>query len=589
MINSFYRTTYTAAAVFALLIFISPNIFSQAPTVTSVSPNRQVLNAARNTPISVTFDMAVDPNTVNDSTFRVFGKQLGPITGTYSFSAGNTVATFTPTTQLNAGEWITVSLSRHIKSQGGTNMAKGFAWNFWTIALPGILNQPRIATLPVRKPGEGLIQCYGALGVDLNKDGRTDLAVVNEISKDFRIFLNNGTGYDTIFAIHPVPSGNYPSPSEAADFNHDGNVDIVIGNVANNVLSVFTATGSGNFAPGVSYTSGNFVRGVGVADLNGDGHDDIICANRGGNNITIFLNNGDGTFGTPTSINTVGNQETAIMMTDANNDGLMDAFVGCYISGEIVLLLGDGEGNLIFSSRSSLGGQPWAIAIGDINGDGNCDVSAALSSANKIGVIFGNGTGGLGTVANYNSGNFPLAMDIGDVDGDNDLDLIASCYGSGDYKVYENNGSGVFTNTPITLDAGSAGSCITVHDRDNDGDLDLAGIDEVDDLLFIFDNNPSIGINIISTEVPNDFNLEQNYPNPFNPTTNIQFEIPKASFVNLTIFDVTGKEIAVLNNSELIPGKYEAVWNANSLPSGVYFYRLTTAEFTLSKKMILTK
>lgn len=582
------KKLFCSCALLTLLIF-SQNLFSQAPTVVSVSPNRQVLNAPRNTPISVTFDIAVDPATINDSTFRVFGKQLGPIIGTYSFSSGNTVAVFTPAAQLNAGEWITVSLSKHVKSQGGTNMAKGFAWNFWTIALPGTLNQTKLVTLPVRKQGEGLIQCYGALGVDLNNDGKTDLAVVNEISRDFRVFLNNGTGYDSIFATYPVPSGSYPSPSEAADFNHDGKVDIVIGNVGNNVLSVFMATGGANYQTGVSYTSGTNVRGVGIADLNGDGHDDIVCANRGGSNVTIFINNGDGTFAAPTSINTVGNQETAVMITDANNDGLQDAFVGCYSSGEIVLLLGDGNGNLVYSSRSTLAGQPWAIAIGDINGDGNCDVSAALSNGNKIGVIFGSGTGGLGTVANYTSGNFPLAMDIGDVDGDNDLDLIASCYGSGEYKVYENNGSGVFSNTPITLDASTAGSCITVHDRDNDGDLDLAGIDEVDDLLFIFDNNPSIGINVISNEVPNKFVLHQNYPNPFNPTTNIVFEIPQASNVKLSVFDVTGKEVAVLADMNMKPGKYEAVWNSASFPSGVYFYKLSTGEHTFSKKMILIK
>lgn len=589
MKKTFYTSLYAATAVIALFTFISPNIFSQAPTVVSVSPNRQVLNAPRNTPISVTFDVAIDPNTINDSTFRVFGKQLGPIVGSYTFSAGNTVATFTSTAQLNAGEWMTVSLSKHIKSQGGTNMAKGYFWNFWTIALPGTLNQTKIATIPVRKTGEGLIQCYGALGVDLNKDGKTDLAIVNEISRDFRIFLNNGTGYDTMYAIHPVPSGSYPSPSEAADFDHDGNVDIVIGNAANTVLSLFMATGNANFMPGVSYTSGNNVRGVGIADLNSDGHDDIVCANRVGNTVTTFINNGDGTFAAANIINTVGSQETAVMITDANNDGLQDAFIGCFGSGEIVLLLGDGNGGLVFSSRSSLTGNPWAIAVGDINGDGNADVSAALSGSNKIGVIFGDGNGGLGTVATYTSGSFPLAMDIGDVDGDNDLDLIASCYGSGNYKVYENNGSGIFSNTPLNLEASTAGSCITVHDRDNDGDLDLAGIDEVDDYLFIFDNNPSIGINVISNEVPNDFVLEQNYPNPFNPTTNIQFEIPKASLVKLAVYDVTGKEIAVLNNSELKPGKYEAVWNANNLPSGVYFYKLTTADFTLSKKMILAK
>jgi hypothetical protein len=425
--------------------------------------------------------------------------------------------------------------------------------------------------------------------MDLNDDGKTDLALVNEISRDFRIFMNNGTNYDTIFSIHPIPLGSFPSPSDAADFNHDGNVDIIVGNAGNSILSVFLASGSANFLPGVSYTAGTYVRGLGIADLNGDGHDDIVTANRGGNTISLFINNGNGVFGTPTNINTAGNNETAVMITDANNDGIQDAFIGCYGSSEIVLMIGDGNGGLVFASRSALTGTPWAIVTGDINGDGNADVAAALSNTNRIGVIFGNGAGGLSGVTTYTSGNFPLAMDIGDVDGDNDLDLISSCYGSGNYKVYSNQGNGVFSNNPLTLPASSAGSCITVHDRDNDGDLDLAGIDEIDDLLFIFDNNSSIGISVISGEVPKAFGLQQNFPNPFNPSTRIRFDIPESRYTTLKIYNAEGREISTLVDKELKPGIYEAVFESTYLPSGVYFYKLVSGESAESKKMVLVK
>jgi hypothetical protein len=179
-------------------------------------------------------------------------------------------------------------------------------------------------------------------------------------------------------------------------------------------------------------------------------------------------------------------------------------------------------------------------------------------------------------------------MDIGDVDGDNDLDLISSCFGSGNYKVYQNSGNGTFTNTPITLAASSAGSCITVHDRDNDGDLDLAGIDEVDDLLFVYSNNP-VGISIISSEVPGDYKLHQNYPNPFNPSTKIRFEVAKLNNVELKIYNAQGKEIQTLVNGELKPGIYEASFESSGLPSGVYFYKLASGSYVESKKMVLLK
>ena len=568
-------------------------LFAQAPLVINISPQRQVINASRNTQISVTFNNPVNTSTINTSTFRVFGKLSGPASGTFQFGAANKAITFTPSTPFLAGEWITVSLTKEIRGTNNVPLTVGYNWNFWTKAEPGTLNVNLIRTIPVRRQGEGLIQCYGALGSDFNDDGRPDLAIVNEVSEDFRVFLNNGTNYDTIYSIYTIPSGSYPSPSEGADFNHDGIIDIVIGNAANTILSAFVGTGNAGFQSGISYTAGNLVRGVSVVDFDGDGHDDVVTANRGGNNISLFKNSGTGIFAPAVNINTVGNGETGVMIADANNDGISDAFIGCYGSNEIVLLLGNGNGGFAFSSRKTLNGPPWAIAVGDINRDGNIDVAAALSGNNRIGVLFGDGAGGLGTTVNYSSGNFPLAIDIGDVDGDNDLDLIASNYGAGTFSMFGNNGSGVFTNTPITLPASEAGSCITVLDRDNDGDMDLAGIDEVDDLLFIFNNGP-VNIEPISTEIPSSFVLSQNYPNPFNPETKIKFDVPQdarreTQDVRIVIYNSAGKEVQTLIDQGLIAGKYEITWNASALESGIYFYKILAGGFVESKKMVLLK
>ncbi len=99
----------------------------------------------------------------------------------------------------------------------------------------------------------------------------------------------------------------------------------------------------------------------------------------------------------------------------------------------------------------------------------------------------------------------------------------------------------------------------------------------------------TIGIQQISSEVPNAFSLSQNYPNPFNPTTNIEFALLKASFVKLAVYDMLGREVETLVNKELKSGTYKADWNASSYPSGVYFYKLVTDNFIETKKMILVK
>ncbi|HAX47870.1 MAG TPA: hypothetical protein DCX92_02690, partial [Bacteroidetes bacterium] len=89
--------------------------------------------------------------------------------------------------------------------------------------------------------------------------------------------------------------------------------------------------------------------------------------------------------------------------------------------------------------------------------------------------------------------------------------------------------------------------------------------------------------------VPENYSLSQNYPNPFNPTTNIKLQIPKAGNVKLTVFDVTGKEVAVLVNENLSAGEYKVDFNAHGLTSGVYFYRIESAGFIDVKKMMLVK
>lgn len=98
-----------------------------------------------------------------------------------------------------------------------------------------------------------------------------------------------------------------------------------------------------------------------------------------------------------------------------------------------------------------------------------------------------------------------------------------------------------------------------------------------------------INIKQISGLVPSSYSLSQNYPNPFNPVTNLEFEISDLGFVTLKIYDLLGKEVATLVNEKLNPGTYRVEFDAGSFTSGVYFYRLTSGEFTDTKRMLLVK
>lgn len=85
------------------------------------------------------------------------------------------------------------------------------------------------------------------------------------------------------------------------------------------------------------------------------------------------------------------------------------------------------------------------------------------------------------------------------------------------------------------------------------------------------------------------YHLEQNYPNPFNPSTSIEYILGTTAFVKLTVYDITGKEIAILENSEKFPGNYKVDFHSGNLPSGIYFYKLETDKYVSSRAMILLK
>lgn len=113
-------------------------------------------------------------------------------------------------------------------------------------------------------------------------------------------------------------------------------------------------------------------------------------------------------------------------------------------------------------------------------------------------------------------------------------------------------------------------------------------------ILRLIDTLTIIGVNGQFEQLPDEFRLYQNYPNPFNPRTKIKFEIPSKGLykninVRLLVYDITGREVAVLLNQELQPGVYDIEWDSSDCASGMYFYRIETPYFTDSKKMVVLR
>ncbi|MBI3586589.1 MAG: T9SS type A sorting domain-containing protein [Ignavibacteriales bacterium] len=99
---------------------------------------------------------------------------------------------------------------------------------------------------------------------------------------------------------------------------------------------------------------------------------------------------------------------------------------------------------------------------------------------------------------------------------------------------------------------------------------------------------PVVGVYKEATNsLPKSFRLEQNFPNPFNPSTTIQFSISELSIVTLRVFDILGREVAMLINQTLGTGRYSMLWDARNVASGIYFYRLQANQYTETKKLVL--
>ncbi|MCB0729291.1 MAG: T9SS type A sorting domain-containing protein, partial [Ignavibacteriae bacterium] len=98
-----------------------------------------------------------------------------------------------------------------------------------------------------------------------------------------------------------------------------------------------------------------------------------------------------------------------------------------------------------------------------------------------------------------------------------------------------------------------------------------------------------VGVENNVTGIPSEFALNQNYPNPFNPTTNISFAIPTESFVSIKIYDILGKEVSKIVNETKQAGYYNFNFDASSLSSGMYFYKIEAGNFVQTKRMLLMK
>jgi type II secretory pathway component GspD/PulD (secretin) len=233
---------------------------------------------------------------------------------------------------------------------------------------------------------------------DFNKDGYSDLAVVNMAANTISIFLGNGDG--TFKTPTTIVTGNAPTSIVAEAFNpsNPSLIDLAVTNSADNTLEIFIGNGDGTFQKGVTYATGVTPLYVASADLNVDGNLDLAVADSGvatssntvGNSVSIFLGNGDGTFILPGGTRLdypAGTNPTSITIADFNDDGLPDLVVTATGDNSFALLLGAGGGTFDSPIEVPVGTTPDSGATADFNGDGLPDLAISNYGSNSVSVI----------------------------------------------------------------------------------------------------------------------------------------------------------------------------------------------------------
>jgi hypothetical protein len=453
--------------------------------VVSAAPSPCSPAVPPDTMLSAEFTVALDPATLDSTSFKAFGSMTGVHFGATSWDSAALTARLDPRSDFAPGEEVTGLLTTRIRSTRGSGLG-GFGWTFATWAFDNargvfganneftagsevrgtwaadfdsdsdidvavtantpaavavLLNDGtgRFASPVFTSTAGDPISLYGA---DFDSDGDVDLAVFHNQpgSSHLEVLRNDGLGNFSVAADYtPAVLGQDVS---GADFDSDGDIDLVLsdGWGSQNNVRVMTNNGSGGFTGPVNYSAGSAARGCATLDADGDGDFDIAVANQSNNTVSLLYNDGSGAFTTQADF-AAGPGPDRIAVADFTLDGFADIAVGSAAYTTVAVLENDGSGGFDIESYDC-GGTSRSVAAADLDRNRTPDILLAQASIGLT-VMLNDGSGGFQAYSPYPAGSAPWDCFIADFDSDRALDIGCSNYNSGTISVLFDYGLGI--------------------------------------------------------------------------------------------------------------------------------------------------
>ncbi|MCE1187744.1 MAG: T9SS type A sorting domain-containing protein [Ignavibacteria bacterium] len=556
-----------------------------------VYPKTNSYSASATTSIVIQFTSIIQPISVNQKSFQVWGTNSGPISGSFSISGDGKSVTFSHSKKMHAGELIQVGFGPVTMLSG--EVLPAFHWQFFIRSA----SRAKIAyNSPVQKPATNPSIAHV---IDFNQDGEIDL-----VSKYGTVFQNSNHGSN----FNVVSNQMLDNIKQFGDYNNDGVLDFIkeLNTKSGFFYKVCLGDGNGGFI--TKPTIWNTDLYVAQGDITGDNVTDLLFYNSG--TLKFYRGVGDGTFIADTTVFSFNGALETLQLCDVNNDGSLDI---CLVSNpylttepdhEVKIWLNNGKGIFPVSTWRALSDYALdKILFTDFTNDGLIDlVTSSLTTGARL--YLGDGAGNFSNFAMWGIGH-ESGSDIltADMNGDTKPDLILNSWMIGGETgsnalvggtvyitgtVVPSGGSFVYhTDIYNGIMKDNVSGTGFLADLNDDGTPDLVtGNSGFVNFILSTDSANTVSDKVVKK---NNFVLEENYPNPFNPVTTISYLLPEKISVKITIYNALGQKITVLIDKEESPGKHTVKWNAANNVSGQYFCEFRAGAQTEYKKLILMK